>query len=388
MSHATVMMERIKLIGDGKVIDPYIMSGFKEELRNQVLRAYIHSYTSRIKFRSGLGQTIYGMTKPNLRDKRNMLMKLIFDEECNMPCSQTLTLEHIIKMRLTREMLEWQSYPTPRGNHDHNALLQLQHLWVICEDARRTSLDVYPNGSMAAITDEWLEGLNVVALARILSKRRAFLRMRLHGALAMVGVRLQVLSRPEESGASEDDGVGGLDNISEEDGSAGEGEVAESEKDGRDGGDGSGEKRYTLGKCDTKWLHQLVMSATSALVGVCVQACVGTPAQKSKAYMAIGVAKNKQYLGVDDKPNLGHKRYMLTRLIFDEECLMLGSQSLNLEHVIEMFVKVEGHKDPTRAIFSSNLTKRQAHSWMEHDWVGDRHEECQSGRANQALRGN
>jgi len=66
-----------------------------------------------------------------------------------------------------------------------------------------------------------------------------------------------------------------------------------------------------------------------------------------------------------NRPNLGVKKNMLTRLIFDSECPMPGRETMNPEHVIKMFVKAEGHKDPARAIFSSNLADRQAQSWME-----------------------
>ncbi|QCE01079.1 hypothetical protein DEO72_LG7g2371 [Vigna unguiculata] len=67
----------------------------------------------------------------------------------------------------------------------------------------------------------------------------------------------------------------------------------------------------------------------------------------------------------EDRSHLRHKRNMLTRLIFDEECPMPNKRVFNDEHVIKMFVKVEGHKDLARAIFSTNLTDQQAQSWME-----------------------
>lgn len=76
-------------------------------------------------------------------------------------------------------------------------------------------------------------------------------------------------------------------------------------------------------------------------------------------------------LGADTKREaeshneLGHKKNMLTRLLFDEECPMPGRMVLSEEHVIKFFVKAEGHKDPARGIFSANLTDRQAQSWME-----------------------
>jgi hypothetical protein len=76
-------------------------------------------------------------------------------------------------------------------------------------------------------------------------------------------------------------------------------------------------------------------------------------------------------LGADDiwsasrKSHLGIKGNMITRLIYDPECPMPGRTELNPEHVIKFFVKAEGHKDPARGIFSSNLTDRQAQSWME-----------------------
>jgi len=44
---------------------------------------------------------------------------------------------------------------------------------------------------------------------------------------------------------------------------------------------------------------------------------------------------------------------------------MPNKRVFNDEHVIKMFVKVEGHKDLARAIFSTNLTDQQAQSWME-----------------------
>ena len=62
---------------------------------------------------------------------------------------------------------------------------------------------------------------------------------------------------------------------------------------------------------------------------------------------------------------LGHKKNMLTRLLFDNDCPMPGRQLVSDEHVIKFFVKAEGHKDPARGIFSANLTDRQAQSWME-----------------------
>ncbi|CAJ1815699.1 unnamed protein product [Sphenostylis stenocarpa] len=43
---------------------------------------------------------------------------------------------------------------------------------------------------------------------------------------------------------------------------------------------GLDEKRYALGKCDVKRFHQLVMSATSAVVGVGIQACVGASGRR------------------------------------------------------------------------------------------------------------
>lgn len=75
-------------------------------------------------------------------------------------------------------------------------------------------------------------------------------------------------------------------------------------------------------------------------------------------------------LGVDTiaetmRPTQQYKKNMLTRLLFDEDCPMPGTTDMSEEHVIKMFVKAEGHKDPARAIFSSNLTDRQAQSWME-----------------------
>lgn len=54
---------------------------------------------------------------------------------------------------------------------------------------------------------------------------------------------------------------------------------------------GTGPVRYALGKTDMERLHQLIMSATSAMVGVCAQACVGTEAQRAKAVRAVAVAE-------------------------------------------------------------------------------------------------
>ena len=62
---------------------------------------------------------------------------------------------------------------------------------------------------------------------------------------------------------------------------------------------------------------------------------------------------------------LGAKDNMITTLVFDQECPMPGREFLNDEHVIKFFMKAEGQKDPARGIFSSNLTDRQAQSWME-----------------------
>jgi len=54
---------------------------------------------------------------------------------------------------------------------------------------------------------------------------------------------------------------------------------------------GGGETRFALGKSDMERLHQLLMSAASAIVGVCAQAVVGTPRQRSQATQAVGVAQ-------------------------------------------------------------------------------------------------
>lgn len=66
-----------------------------------------------------------------------------------------------------------------------------------------------------------------------------------------------------------------------------------------------------------------------------------------------------------DQPRLGCKKNMITRLLFDDDCPMPGKPVLSDEHMIKFFVKAEGHKDPARGIFSSNLVDRQAQSWME-----------------------
>lgn len=63
--------------------------------------------------------------------------------------------------------------------------------------------------------------------------------------------------------------------------------------------------------------------------------------------------------------HLGVKKNMITRLLFDDDCPMPGSKRLSDDHVIKFFIKAEGHKDPARGIFSSNLLDRQAQSWME-----------------------
>lgn len=55
---------------------------------------------------------------------------------------------------------------------------------------------------------------------------------------------------------------------------------------------GRSEIRYALGKSDMERLHQVLMSSASAIVGVCAQAVVGTPLQRSKASQAVIVAQN------------------------------------------------------------------------------------------------
>lgn len=68
---------------------------------------------------------------------------------------------------------------------------------------------------------------------------------------------------------------------------------------------------------------------------------------------------------VESFGDLGVKKNMITRLLFDSDCPMPGRQMLANEHLIKFFMKAEGHKDPARGIFSSNLVDRQAQSWME-----------------------
>jgi hypothetical protein len=56
---------------------------------------------------------------------------------------------------------------------------------------------------------------------------------------------------------------------------------------------------------------------------------------------------------------------MLMRMIFDPTCPMPGVRYVLAQHFHKIEQKPEGHKDPLRAIFSSNLWDRLIQSWME-----------------------
>jgi hypothetical protein len=59
------------------------------------------------------------------------------------------------------------------------------------------------------------------------------------------------------------------------------------------------------------------------------------------------------------------KKNMKTRMLFDQEVPTPETLELNLEDVVEMLIKGEGHKDPARAIFSSNIRHRFRQSVLE-----------------------
>lgn len=59
------------------------------------------------------------------------------------------------------------------------------------------------------------------------------------------------------------------------------------------------------------------------------------------------------------------KKNMKTRMLFDVDVPNPELLEVNAEHVVEMLIKGEGHKDPARAIFSSNIRHRFRQSLLE-----------------------
>lgn len=58
-------------------------------------------------------------------------------------------------------------------------------------------------------------------------------------------------------------------------------------------------------------------------------------------------------------------RNLMTRMLYDDDCPMPESLSGASEHVHKMEIKPEGHKDPSRAIFSGNIRDRMLKSQCE-----------------------
>lgn len=149
VSPGGAMIDRIKTIGDGNVMNPEMRPLFEEELRSQILRAFIRHFRGRLSPRSGVPLAPWhsdymkgdfdkvpsadihthldwegagempeisaydpghwkdsglgadtlkkGMANANQGVKNNMITRLLFDSECPMPGSMNLNDEHVIK---------------------------------------------------------------------------------------------------------------------------------------------------------------------------------------------------------------------------------------------------------------------------------------------------
>lgn len=155
VSPGGAMIDRIKTSGNGNIFDPEMAEAFEVELRDQILRAYIRSPGTVLRFRTGVDRPSWhgaymgrnfdqvptaeihthlawegtaempkvsphdpanwkdsGLGADSIREserhhslgrKRNMITRLLFDSECPMPGRVELNPEHVIKFFVKAE---------------------------------------------------------------------------------------------------------------------------------------------------------------------------------------------------------------------------------------------------------------------------------------------